>query len=461
MELRGQRVVVVGLGVSGGAVCRFCAHRGAIVLGVDDKKKESFPTDAAQRLESDGVELCLGGQPAEDMSRADLIVVSPGVPSSPALEAAEASHIPIVAEVELASWYISATIVAITGTNGKSTVTALIGEMLSNTGRPTFVGGNLGTALIEAVGTEAAKDGGVVVAELSSFQLERISRFKPDVAVLLNVTEDHLDRYPSMAAYTAAKGRIFSAQVKGDVAVVNGDDPVCLALARAGRAKVYCFGRERGPRIMVYESDDEIVDETADSCHRYPLAGFKLAGSHNRSNACAAILAARHAGAAPRDITAGLESFRGLPHRMEQVGEGRGLVYYNDSKATNVGAAVAALLGMDRPVVLIAGGRDKGGDYGPLREQVSQRARAVVLIGEAAPVIEKALTGSVQLDHAKDMADAVARASALAQPGDAVVLAPACSSFDMFTNYKARGQAFAEAVADFLPPEAVSGDSIR
>lgn len=461
MELRGQKVVVVGLGVSGQAVCRFCAQRGASVLGVDDNEKEGFPADALAQLESDGVELHLGGQPADDMLRADLIVVSPGVPTSPALEAAEASDIPIVAEVELASWYISATIIAITGTNGKSTVTALIGEMLSHRGRPTFVGGNLGTALIEVVGTDAAEAGGVVVAELSSFQLERIARFKPDVAVLLNVTEDHLDRYPSMAAYTAAKGRIFSAQDEDDAAIVNGDDPLCLALARAGKAQVHCFGRDRRPGIVVYESDDRIVDEGVVSGRRYPLSKFKLAGSHNRSNACAAVLAARHAGAGPQDIEAALASFRGLPHRMERVGEGKGVVYYNDSKATNVGAAVAALLGMDRPVVLIAGGRDKGGDYGPLREQVLQRARAVVLIGEAAPLIEKALAGSVQLDHAEDMADAVVRASALAQPGDAVVLAPACSSFDMFTNYKVRGQVFAEAVADFLPPKAFSGDSNR
>ena len=457
MDLRDKKVVVVGLGVSGESVCRFCRARGAQVLGVDDKDRASFPEAVATRLEGDGVELFLGGQPEARLAEADVVVVSPGVPSSPALDAAEARGVPLVAEVELASWFIDAPIVAITGTNGKSTVTALIGEMLSRTGRPTFVGGNLGTALIDAVGTAAAEADGRVVAELSSFQLERIAHLKPAVSVLLNVTEDHLDRYPTMAAYTAAKGRIFVAQDEADAAVVNGDDPLCVALAGAGRAKVHRFGSRGSERCEVYEADGAVVDEGTGET--YALAAFKLAGAHNRSNACAAILAARLAGAPPDAIAGALESFTGLPHRMEYVGEARGVSFYDDSKATNVGAAVAALLGMDRPVVLIAGGRDKGGDYGPLREQVVQRARAVVLIGEAATLMEEALAGPVPIVRAGTMKEAVERAATEAQPGDAVVLAPACSSFDMFANYKARGEAFSKAVANFLPPRVVSGDA--
>jgi UDP-N-acetylmuramoylalanine--D-glutamate ligase len=270
------------------------------------------------------------------------------------------------------------------------------------------------------------------------------------VAVLLNVTEDHLDRYPTMASYAAAKARIFIAQTGDDAAVVNGDDALSLSLARAGRARVHRFGRGEGEVHEVNGKDGSIVDEVTGE--RYPVSLLRIAGAHNRSNACAAVLAARLAGAGPDAIAGALGSFGGLAHRMVFVGEAGGVAFYNDSKATNVGAAVAALEGLDRPAVLIAGGKDKGGDYGPLRAQIERKVRAVVLIGEATPIIERALAGvAVPLVRAGDMADAVTRAAALAQSGDAVLLAPACSSYDMFNNYKERGVAFACAVAGLVP----------
>ena len=368
MDLRGKKVAVVGLGSSGRAAALFCAARGAAVWGTDDQPAESLPAATTESLTRAGVQLHLGGQSAELLSQADLVVVSPGVPPSAALSQAEAQGRPVVAEVELASWYVEAPIIGITGTNGKSTVTGLIGEMMAGSGRPTFVGGNYGTPFIEAVGTEAAGPGGALVIELSSFQLERIQRLRPAVAVLLNLTEDHLDRYPSMAAYAAAKSRLFLAQEPEDAVVVNANDPLALSLARAGRGRIHLFGQPDGE---IVETPTDLVDRGGPAGEvAYPWSLLRLPGAHNRLNAAAALLAARLAGATPDGIRHGLSAFRGLPHRMESAGVGRGVEFFNDSKATNVGATVAALAGAPGPAVLIAGGHDKGGDYGPLRDAV-------------------------------------------------------------------------------------------
>jgi UDP-N-acetylmuramoylalanine--D-glutamate ligase len=349
----------------------------------------------------------------------------------------------MVSEVELASWYAKAPIIGITGTNGKSTVTALIGAMLAASGKPTFVGGNFGRPFIEAVGSEADCPEGALVIELSSFQLERSYLLKPKVAVLLNISEDHLDRYPHMAAYVAAKSLLFQAQDEGDHVVVNADDPVCLSLAGAGRGKVHLFGQDQGD---VRHSPEGVVLHKGADPTTFAASDFKVTGAHNMANAAAAITAARLAGATAEGIRQGLMEFEGLPHRMQRVDEIEGVVYYNDSKATNVGASVAALAGMAQQVVLIAGGRDKGGDYEPLREAVANKARAVVLLGEAAPRLEEALTGAVPLALAQDLHDAVRQAAGLAQPGDAVLLAPACSSYDRYRNFVERGEDFCMAV---------------
>lgn len=443
MDVRGQRFLVVGLGKSGRAAARFLASRGAKVVANDVRTE----IDDAESLRAAGVELALGGHDVDLFTSVDRIVVSPGVPPLAALDAADRAGVPIASEIELASWFIDSWVVAITGTNGKSTVTSLIGEMLDRSGRPTFVGGNLGTPLIDVVGTPAAQEGGAVVVELSSFQLERVDRFRANVAVLLNVTDDHLDRYDSFADYAAAKGRIFAGQTKADHAVVAGDDELCRSMARAGAAKIHRFG----PGGEVEVDSSHINDR--ESGMVVAIADMKLRGAHNVLNACAAGLAARLSHV-DRDVIASvIREFPGLPHRMQYVGELAEVRYYDDSKATNVGAAVAALDGFDSfdgfdgKVVLIAGGVDKGGSYAPLVDALKERGRALVTLGQAAPLIEDAVGGALRFERAESMRDAVARAARLARPGDSVLLAPACSSFDMYGSYAERGDDFQAAVA--------------
>lgn len=452
MELRGKRVLVVGLGASGLAAACLLASRGAEVI-VNDLRGETELGGRAEAARGAGATLVLGSHESSLFTSVDRIVLSPGVPPLPALTDAESAGIPIASEIELASWFLeSATVVAITGTNGKSTVTSLVGEMCRRTGRPTFVGGNLGTPLVEVVGTDAAKKGGYVVVELSSFQLERVEHFRADVAVLLNITEDHLDRYPSFAAYAAAKANIFVGQRRADFAVVPAGDAVCLALARAGAATVHAFGPPDG-EVRVHE--DRIEDLR--SGVRLATADLRIRGAHNLANASASMLAARLAGVPSDAIEAALREFTGLPHRMQHVRELGGISFFDDSKATNVGAAVAAIAGLDGEgrVVLIAGGKDKGGSYAPLAESLATKGRAVVVLGEAADLIAEAIAPiGLPIERATTMDDAVRRARELAKPSDAVVLAPACSSFDMFRSYADRGDAFQRAVLA-LPEEAV------
>jgi len=444
MELAGQRILVVGLGASGRAAVRLLTQRGARVVA-NDLRDAGALGDAAEELRALGAELVLGSHDAALFTSVDRIVVSPGVPPLAALDAALEAGIPIASEVELASWFLAGTVIAITGTNGKSTVTTLVGEMCKRTGRPTFVGGNLGTPLVDVVESEASGPEGLAVVELSSFQLERVDRFRAHVAVLLNVTEDHLDRYGTFAEYAAAKGRIFHGQRRDDAAVVPAADPFCASLARAGAAAVLRFGAPDG---TVRAEGGHIID--SETSLSVPISALRLRGGHNVSNACAAVLAARQVGVAPEDIEAVLRSFAGLPHRMEHVRDLNGVAYYDDSKATNVGAAVAAIDGLEPMagrVVLVAGGKDKGGSYSSLRERLESRGRAVILIGEAAPLIEGALNGAtVAIERVGSMDEAVARARAHALPGDVVLLAPACSSYDMFTSYAQRGDVFQRAV---------------
>lgn len=456
MDLHGQRILVVGLGKSGLAAARLLASRGATVIG-NDMNPNHEPSDSLTSV-------VVGSHPESLFISVDRIVVSPGVPALPALDAAEKKGVPIASEIELASWFVdpATTVIGITGTNGKSTVTTLVGEMLTKTGRPTFVGGNLGTPLVDVADSPAAGPGGAIVVELSSFQLERVDRFHANVAVLLNVTDDHLDRHHTFAAYAAAKARVFHAQTPADHAVIPSGDEIVRPLARAGRAKLHEFGGDHGE---VRVSGDAIVD--VESGLRLPVSALRIRGAHNVDNACAAALAARLAGVDPGTITEVLSTFSGLPHRMAFVRERAGVVYYDDSKATNVGAAVAALLGLrSEPqtrgrsesgprVVLIVGGVDKGGSYAPLAARARAQCRAVVLIGAAADLIEREFRGndlphsptsSLPIIRATTIDDAVAQAATLAERGDVVLLAPACASFDMFRSYAHRGDEFARAV---------------
>lgn len=443
MELSGNKVLVVGLGESGLSVARFLAARGARVR-VNDLRDRGTLGSAATEAEALGAELILGGHPSSAFRGVDLIVVSPGVPPLPELDDAERTGVPVVSEVELASRFIEAPLVGVTGTNGKSTVTTLIGEMCKKLGRPSFVGGNLGCPLIDVVGTDAAKEDGLVIAELSSFQLERVSQMKAHIAVLLNITADHLDRYSSFEAYAAAKGRIFERQQPSDFAVVPADAPELRALIK-GDGAVVCFGGADGQVRLV----DGVLTDFSSSL-RVPVSDIRIRGSHNASNACAASLVARLLGVPPSDIETVLREFPGLPHRMRHVRSLDGVDFIDDSKATNVGAAVASIDGLTElrgKIVLIAGGVDKGGSYRPLVDRMERTGRAVVVMGQAAPLLEQAFQGApIEVCRADSMQHAVQEAARLASPGDTVLLAPACSSFDMFRSYAERGDVFQQAV---------------
>ena len=443
MELSRKKTMVVGLGESGMAVVRFLRERGARVRVNDQRDREALGA-AATEAEALGAELVLGGHPDSAFEDLDLVVVSPGVPPLPQLEQAEQRGVPVVSEVELASRFIDAPIVAITGTNGKSTVTTLIGEMSRRLGRPVFVGGNLGRPMIEAAGTDAGGADGLVIVELSSFQLERVSQMKAHVAILLNITPDHLDRYPSFEAYAAAKARIFERQDAEDFAILPADAPDLRELIVDDATVVLFDGRSGDVRVV-----DGVVTDTQSSL-RVPVAELRIRGSHNVSNACAAVLAARLLRVRDDDIASVLRDFKGLAHRTQFVRSVDGVEYIDDSKATNVGAAVASidgLRGSKGKIVLIAGGVDKGGSYQPLRQRMSEEGRGVVVLGEAASLLESAFADSpIELRRATSMPDAVAHAAALARPGDTVLLAPACSSFDMFRSYAERGDHFQRAV---------------
>jgi UDP-N-acetylmuramoylalanine--D-glutamate ligase len=448
IQLDGARVTVVGLGQSGLSATRLLVARGAQVI-VNDMRSASEIGARAEEVTALGARLDLGGHDEHRLSQSDIIVLSPGVPALPALRKAEERGVRIASEIELASWFIEAPIIGITGTNGKSTVTTLVGEMCKASGRHTFVGGNLGTPLVDVVGTEAASSSGLVVVELSSFQLERVDRFRAHVAVLLNVTDDHLDRYDDFADYARAKARIFAGQTASDFAVANGADELCTSMARASAGELVPFAGSVG---RVHRQGETLRDE--DSGLSLPVQELGIQGEHNVDNACAAALAARLAGVDRATIAQVLRSFRGLPHRMQRIGGPGEIAFYDDSKATNVGAAVAAIEGLGRAgvrVVLIAGGKDKGGSYLPLVSAMRAHGRALVLIGEATPLIANAFSNeSIPVEHAVDMSDAVRRAASLAAGGDAVLLAPACASFDMFRSYAHRGDVFAAEVGAYL-----------
>jgi UDP-N-acetylmuramoylalanine--D-glutamate ligase len=443
MDLERKVVLVVGLGASGRAAARLLASRGAKVILNDHRDADARP-EAVELAGEINAGLELGGHDPELFTSVDRIVLSPGVPRLAALDAADAAGVPITSEIELASAFIEGRIVGITGTNGKSTVTSMVGAICEAAGLPTFVGGNLGTPLADVVGTEAASRRGVVVVELSSFQLERVEQFRAHVGALLNVTPDHLDRYTGFDAYAAAKGKLFAGQQRGDIAIVPDGDEVCLGLARPSAATIRTFGGHGDVQVI----DERIVDMAGRL--DLPVSALPVTGGHNVQNACAAVLIARSLGVPDVAIEKALRAFRGLPHRMVEVRALDGVRYYDDSKATNVGAAVAALEGLrdlSGKVVLIAGGKDKGGSYAPLRAQMDAVGRALVLIGEAAPLIEVAMAGSpLDVAHAASMEEAVREAERLARPGDVVLLAPACSSFDMFRSYAQRGEVFEAAV---------------
>jgi len=439
----GKRVVVVGGAASGVAAARLLVDRGASVTLTDLRPDLDTATD----LSALGVTLALGSHPEGLLAGADLIVVSPGVPASqPEVAAARGAGVPVIGEVELASRWLRGRIVAITGTKGKSTTTALTGRILEGAGIPVLVGGNIGTPLASQVAQSTADT--VHVVEVSSFQLESTDTFHPWISALLNLTADHLDRHASVEEYVAAKARIFARQTGADVAVANADDQRSLAMARAGRARVVCFARDARIDEGVTVTGGWIVDRRSGGDTRLVRTGdVRLIGPHLMADVLAAAAIARVIDAPPAAIAGAVASFTGLEHAMEPVGEIGGVRFVNDSKATNIDAACQAIETFGRGLVVIMGGRFKGGDLRALRPALEARAATVVAIGEAAPLMQDAFAGAAAVEVAGSMAEAVRAAMAAAAPGGSVLLAPACASFDMFENYAARGRAFKAEVA--------------
>jgi UDP-N-acetylmuramoylalanine--D-glutamate ligase len=437
-NLNGKTVVIVGLGESGIAAAELAQKHGAQVVANDAAPRDKLPPDA-RVLADRGIRVEAGGHRAELFTRAHLIVVSPGVPPLPVLDHARSAGAEVIGELEFASRFVDAPLVAIGGTNGKSTTTSLAHAMLVETGKRAFVGANFGVPLSRVAGETFD----VLVLEVSSFQMERAPTFHPRVAALLNVTDDHLDRYPSFDAYAAAKGNMFVNQGVEDVAIIPKGDSLALREANRGEARLVTFGP--GGDIGVDDQSRAVVDRLRE--RRYPLSDIRLAGTHNLLNVAAAIACASEAGATHEAILRALAKFEGLAHRTAFVAEVSGVRYYDDSKGTNVGAAVAAMKGLSEArVVLIAGGRDKHGAYAPLAEELAHKGRALVLIGEAADRIAAETKGKVPQARATSMGEAVALAAQFAEPGDAVLLSPACSSFDMFRDYKDRGHVFVREV---------------
>jgi len=439
-SLSGKRVVVVGAGASGLAAARLAASRGARVVLTDAKTLDAWSSDARAAALAGVFMASPGGHGGDALAAAELVVVSPGVPPFAELVAAARAGVPVWGEVELATRELRhpAPIVAVGGTNGKSTTTELLGALLGGAGRRVFVGGNLG----EPLALHADERFDRIVLEVSSFQMERVDTFHPRVALLLNVTPDHLDRYPDPEAYAAAKGNAFLRQTPDDVAVVPAGDAVCARQAARGRGQVVTFG----PGGDVDVDAEHVRDRARGLTVR--RADLALTGGHNALNVAAALAALRaFDDVSAEHVHAVLASFRGLPHRTALVAELDGVRYYDDSKGTNVGAAVTALVGLVEPrAVLVAGGRDKGGSYGPLVDALRTKGRAVVLLGEASELIASAVGDALPVRRVASMDEAVRVARELARPGDAVLLSPACSSFDMFRDYKHRGDEFVRAV---------------
>ena len=442
-ELADARVLVLGLGASGRSAARFCAASGARVVAADERAGEAL-TGLCEMPAS--VDLRLGAA-FPDPADFDVVVPSPGVPRERYRERARR----VWGDVELAYRALRVPLVAVTGTNGKSTTTLLVAAMLRAAGLRAAAAGNLGTPALCLVGR--ALD--VAVLEVSSFQLETTEAFRPRVAVILNLTPDHLDRHGSFEAYAAAKGRILVAQDADDVAVLNFDDEVVRGLAASARARVLPFSTARAlPRGVWVDAQSILYRPDEAPARRLSLDGLRLAGAHNRENAAAALGAAASVGADPGRAIEALAHFEGLPHRTQVVARRRGVTWVDDSKATNPGAALRSLASFTEPLVWIAGGRDKGLDLSELAESASRRVRAAVLLGEAAPALARGLGDRVEVALADSIEDATRRAAALARDGDVVLLSPGCSSHDQFRSFEERGDRFRAAVEALAPREA-------
>jgi UDP-N-acetylmuramoylalanine--D-glutamate ligase len=449
MTLTNQKILIVGLGVTGVALARFFKKRGAMIT-VTDIANQNGPNQNIELLRAMDIGMELGCHKTETFENSDLIVLSPGVPHTIVpIRRAKEKGVVVLGEIELASRYIQEPIIAVTGTNGKTTTTALIGEMLKHSGLKVFVGGNIGNPLIDYLHLPEKAE--VVVAEVSSFQLDTVDTFRPKVAVLLNISADHLDRYPDIGGYVKAKSRIFRNQQADDIAILNGSDRSVRSVGRKIRSKKLYFCHEKNSELdhepeATIRSKNLIFRNGQSGPYTLDLSGVSLAGTHNMENIAAAGLAAMLFGTTPAVIESALINFKGLPHRLEKVATQKGVTYFNDSKATNVDAVTRALESFDRPVILIMGGRDKSGDFTALQDPVRRHAKQLVVMGEARDRIHFALGHLTSTVHASSMKEALSLASAFALPGDIVLLSPGCASFDMFNSYAHRGEVFRKLV---------------
>jgi UDP-N-acetylmuramoylalanine--D-glutamate ligase len=453
LEVAGKKVLVIGAARSGVASARFLSERGAVVA-LNDRKPLAEWTEEARALKASGVGLLAGDAPSWLLDQTELVVISPGVPTqSIPVRYAERAGAEVIGEIELASRFLRGRIVVITGTNGKTTTTALIGELLKDAGLPVQVGGNIGTPLVSLV--ETSREDGWTVAEVSSFQLETIVDFHPAVALVLNVTPNHMDRYELFKDYAAAKHRIFRNQEAGDVAILNADDETVAKWGEGLRAHVVQFSVRRELDEGLFLRDGlELVSRTVDG-ERVLLnrEEMQLRGLHNVENVLAALAAGLACGAAPDSMRETVRRFRPVEHRLELVTEIDGVKFYNDSKATSVDATLKALeafAGEQGKVILILGGRGKQAPYAPLAPLIRQRVRKLILIGEDADTIERELKTEAATERALDMADAVRRSFDAAEAGDIVLLAPACASFDMFKSFEHRGEVFKAEVGKLV-----------
>jgi UDP-N-acetylmuramoylalanine--D-glutamate ligase len=445
LDLSNKRVLVVGLGKSGVASALFLKARGARVTVSDTKTEDELRGEIPVLLDH-GIAVETGGHGERTFRGQDLIVVSPGVPvNAPPLVQARALGETVIGEIELAAQFLPKHIIAVTGSNGKTTTTTLAGEIVAAGGHPTLVGGNIGTPAISLV--ERARPDSVVVLEVSSFQLETIQTFRPRMAVVLNVTPDHLDRHRTFEAYVDAKARIFENQQADDFAVLNADDPTSGGLAPRTRAQVFWFSRKKEVKQGAYVHDGRILFRDATGQREIMLVSeIPLKGAHNVENVLAGVCVGALMGCEPEKIRQTIRNFKAVEHRLEYVATVRGVDYYNDSKATNVDATIKALESFPANIHIILGGKDKGSDYSVLNDLLRQRVKRVYTIGAAAAKIESHIQGAAEIVHAETLENAIKRAAVAAQPGDIVLLAPACASFDQFQNYEHRGRVFKEVV---------------
>ncbi len=443
MDLKGKKILVVGLGITGEAVCHFLLPQGAQIK-VSEKKTKDLLAQKISFWKDKGITIEAGKHELRSFLEADLIVPSPGVPLLPEIIEAQARGVRVLSEIELAYLFLKGKIVGITGSNGKSTTASLTHKILLEGGMPSFLAGNIGTPLISFVNNSKNHD--VYVTEISSFQLQYVKHFKANISVLLNISPDHLDWHPSFSHYYEAKKKIVSSQQEDDMAILNRDDPLVWDLHSQTRSRVYWFSRKDRVRPGCFLEDDWFHISNGEQKKVMNISDVPLFGIHNQENVMAAALVGYLFFLSPDRIRESIRSFEGLEHRLEKVTTIDGVEFFNDSKATNVDASTKSLQSFTRPIILIAGGRDKGGDFEKLKESVAQRVKKIILIGETREKLSEALTGTAPINKALSLEEAVNMGFAEAEPGDVVLLAPACTSFDMFQNFEERGKIYKNAV---------------